>query len=81
MVETTKEANDVRRVTFVQDDELSHDLCSHNWLDVQCNQLVHYTYTIYRYSAKGNRYNFNVETPKTLERTSLEDQVYIHKCL
>jgi len=39
MVEAAKEANNIWRVAFMQDDELPHDLCPHDWFNVQCDQL------------------------------------------
>ena len=46
VVEAAKEANNVRRVAFMQDDKFPHDLCSHNWLDIQCYQLMYYQHTL-----------------------------------
>jgi len=39
MVEAAKETNNVGRTTLVQNDQLSHDLCSDRWLDVKSDQL------------------------------------------
>ena len=63
MVEAAKEANNVGRVTFVQYDKFPHDLCSHNWLDIQSYQLNTRCIYVQFYALSRNYIKFHYNKP------------------